>query len=607
MKKLKQFFAIAIFAIALGLGACKDDTPAPTPFAPVFEKMAIPLNDSASFETNITLKWVASDQNNDPLTYTLKLGVEKDELKEKASDLKEATYILRDLAPNNYYWQVIANDGNNGITESPVWNFKIIELFAPIFEREAIPANDSVTFETDITLKWVASDQNNDPLTYTLKIGSDRDKLEEKAGDLKEATYVLKDLVPGDYYWQVVANDGNKGITESPVWNFKVIDEPVAPKLSSVITLSNYTKTSVTITSSVENNGGDEITERGIYWNTTGNAPEEGDGTKVTVNGQLGELSCELTGLEQIKYYVRIFASNNYGTTYSEPVAFVPHDYVFVEGGTFTMGFDGKSSPYDNEGPAHSVTLSDYSIGKYEVTIAQYIGFLNAIGCNADGTFNDDEHGLVPYIKMSDDDCPIEHNGAFFGYKASALYHADESSAVSYVYWYGANAYAKWLGGHLPTEAQWEYAAKGGSKSEGYYYSGGNDLDAVAWNKGNTPAGGSRKEIQLVGQKTANELGIYDMTGNVDEWCNDWYKEDYYATSPENDPQGPTESEATNIGYSGTILGKVVRGGACDGNVYGSDPEGYYTVTYRNKKTVIRDGDKSGAYAYYRHGFRVAK
>ena len=165
---------------------------------------------------------------------------------------------------------------------------------------------------------------------------------------------------------------------------------------------------------------------------------------------------------------------------------------VAVQGGSFKMG--GKE---DNAKPKHRVTLSDYYIGQTEVTQALW----RAIMGNNPSHFTGSN---LPVEKVSWNDCQR------FITKLNQL-----------------------TGRHvrLPTEAEWEYAAYGGSKSSGYKYSGSNDIGSVAWYKDN-----SASKTHPVGQKQANELGIYDMAGNVWEWCQDWYAGDYYGKSPSTNP-----------------------------------------------------------------------
>ncbi|MFH1527059.1 MAG: SUMF1/EgtB/PvdO family nonheme iron enzyme [Bacteroidota bacterium] len=202
--------------------------------------------------------------------------------------------------------------------------------------------------------------------------------------------------------------------------------------------------------------------------------------------------------------YSIIFGKKNYMI-----LELLSYQFVFVRGGSFQMGSnDGE----DDEKPIHSVTVSDFYIGKYEVTFEEYDIFCDATGRNKPSD-NGWGRGKRPVINVS---------------------------------WNDAKAYCQWAGGRLPTEAEWEYAARGGNQSKGYTYSGNNNIDEVGWYTSN-----SGSTTHVVGTKKANELGIYDMSGNVWEWCNDWYSDSYYTSSPGNNPKGPA---------SGTF--RVVRGGS---------------------------------------------
>ena len=205
-----------------------------------------------------------------------------------------------------------------------------------------------------------------------------------------------------------------------------------------------------------------------------------------------------------------------------------PIEWVFVQGGTFQMGSNDGDS---DELPIHSVTLSNFYISKYEATHKQYIEFLNAINCNNNGSFNDSEFGSAEYIDMDDTGCAIGYTGGSFYFKGSSN-ATEEDCPVIEVTWYGANAFCKWAGGRLPTEAEWEFAARGGTQSKGYTYSGSNTIGNVAWYVEN-----SGSQTHPVGLKQANELGVYDMSGNVWEWCSDWYGS--YSSSSQANPAGP--------------------------------------------------------------------
>ena len=221
---------------------------------------------------------------------------------------------------------------------------------------------------------------------------------------------------------------------------------------------------------------------------------------------------------------------------------------VYVESGTFMMGNDNASE--DDEKPAHKVKLDGFFISKYEITNKQYADFLNEIHAQNDGTFN----GTI-YININNSNCQIEYTGGQFKVK-----NGKENYPVSLVTWDGADAYAKHYDGRLPTEAEWEFAARGGNESKKYTYSGSNVADIVAWYLGNSNQSGgldfdgNGHGSHPVGQKDPNELGIYDMSGNVQEWCNDLYSATYYANSPSENPPGPNVNNDEHILRGGCSL-----------------------------------------------------
>ena len=192
-------------------------------------------------------------------------------------------------------------------------------------------------------------------------------------------------------------------------------------------------------------------------------------------------------------------------TPFKEP------EMVFVKGGTFKMGNEG----FDEEKPVHSVMLNDFYIGKFEITQLEWRGIMASD---------------PPHLSFDAcDQCPVER-----------------------VSWLDVQEFLKKLNAktgkkyRLPTEAEWEYAARGGANSKNFKYSGSDEINDVAWygnnSGGKTHPGGSKKP---------NELGIYDMSGNVWEWCQDWFDRGYYKYSPAKNPKGA---------FGGTA--RILRGGS---------------------------------------------
>ena len=196
--------------------------------------------------------------------------------------------------------------------------------------------------------------------------------------------------------------------------------------------------------------------------------------------------------------------AGNFKATCEVIVPFDEPEMVPVAGGTFMMGCsEGDDECYADELPAHKVTLSSFKIAKYQVTQKLW---REIMGSNPSYYIGDD----LPVHHVSWDDVQV------------FISRLNESTGKRY---------------RLPTEAEWEYAARGGNQSMGYLYSGSNNLDEVAWYENN-----SNNIPHPVGTKKPNELGIYDMSGNVREWCQDG--ERVYTDEPQTNPRGPTNSTA---------------------------------------------------------------
>lgn len=192
-------------------------------------------------------------------------------------------------------------------------------------------------------------------------------------------------------------------------------------------------------------------------------------------------------------------------------------EMVYVAGGTFNMGSnDGESY----EKPVHSVTVKNFYISKFEVTNREYLLFCDQTKRELPPAFIRGQNETHPVINTSYND------------------------ATAYGQWISRQTGRKY---RLPTEAEWEYAARGGINSKNYVYSGSNTASEVAWYDNTATTGATYP----VGLKQVNELGISDMSGNAWEWCSDWIES--YTDAAVTNPTGPT---------SGTL--RVQRGGSYD-------------------------------------------
>lgn len=242
-----------------------------------------------------------------------------------------------------------------------------------------------------------------------------------------------------------------------------------------------------------------------------------------------------------------------------------------VAGGTFTMGCTAEQGNDcgSDEKPAHSVTVRDFWIGRTEVTLAQFRRFIETTGQKTDAD-KEGSSGIWTGCTWEDKKgvnwrCDAQGNPR----PAS-----EDNHPVIHVSWNDAVAYCAWLSlatgqvYRLPTEAEWEFAARGGTQSQCTKYAGSNTLDKVGWFTENTKDTGTR----AVATKQANELGLYDMSGNVYEWCADWYG-------------AYTEGSSTNPAGPDTGSRRVLRGGSWRVSAQGC------RLSYRGDYTpALRDG-----------------
>ncbi|WP_421827289.1 SUMF1/EgtB/PvdO family nonheme iron enzyme [Larkinella sp.] len=243
-----------------------------------------------------------------------------------------------------------------------------------------------------------------------------------------------------------------------------------------------------------------------------------------------------------------------------EPIAMVS-----IAEGSFLMG----SNKSDFEKPIHRVTLSSFRMAKYETTVAEFERFVEATEYKTEaekgkGSYTINAGLTIPSSGLQYGDAKTQ-SGVNWRCDAYGKIRprSEYNHPVMHVSWNDAVAYCEWLTlktgitYRLPTEAEWEYAARGGQQSRGTIYAGSNDFKEVGWISDRTPRTGTR----AVGQTKPNELGLHDMSWNVSEWCSDFFEKGYYAISPGSNPTGPP---ATDYKW------RIVRGGSIGGNT--NDP-----------------------------------
>ena len=246
----------------------------------------------------------------------------------------------------------------------------------------------------------------------------------------------------------------------------------------------------------------------------------------------------------------------------------LPDDMVLIPGGEFLMG-DHFNEGDPDELPVHAVYVDSFYIGRYETTNQQYCDYLNSAISEdlievRSGIIYASPGGTSPYCDTYsyDADSSIEYSGGAFSVRTKDGIDMSNHPIVE-VSWFGAIAYCNYYGYRLPNEAEWEYAARGGEHDPYYRYPWSDSIDvsmANFWDSGDpyetgsypwtAPTGYYDGSQIPAGTDMTNGYGLYDMAGNVSEWCDDWYDSNYYNVSPYDKPEGPA---------NGTY--RVLRGG----------------------------------------------
>jgi|GEM_PF-2449319 formylglycine-generating enzyme required for sulfatase activity len=305
-----------------------------------------------------------------------------------------------------------------------------------------------------------------------------------------------------------------------------------------------------------------------------------------TIYNQGVTSSSQVVALDLAKtYYWRVNAVNSTGTSawsgwWKFSTAFggsTVIEWVKIPAGYFTMG-STSSDPYYyyNELPLHDVFLDSFEISKFEITNAQYSAFMSA-GGYSDSIYWTNEGWA--WRKSNNVTEPAYWSAGTFNNGPNF-----PGYPVNGVSWYEAYAFCKWAGGHLPSEAQWEKAARGTVVTNYWPWDSLWDASKCNSNVNSSPDNYTYSSPVGTFSNGQSMYGVYDMVGNILEWVNDWYQSDYYSISPVSNPTGP---------LTGTY--RILRGGSFYHN-------GYFCRCTNRYSDVTPDAPRSGFY-----GFRIAK
>ena len=533
---MKKLYILMLALLCLTVATCKKDVEpyvfnADIKVTDIKTNMAVieAINEEEGFDRLEAVVLCSADEKvKEPKQY--KMTYEDEAFKANVDELLQDT---------KYYYKIIFTGKYNSV-ETEVSSFETEKIVMPVVKTVAVTevtatravCGGNVTSDGGgtITARGVCWSISKMPTI-------DNNKTNDGSGT-GVFTSNLSNLASQTTYYVRAYATNEAGTTYGEEKSFTTL-EIVLPTVTTT-EVTNITSNSATCGGNVTSDGNGTVTACGICWSTSPNPTI--DDNKTTDGSGTGSFTSSLSNLaSQTTYYVRAYATNEKGTGYGEQKSFttrkvfeetvdtdgnsimtlngnVIFKMIAVEGGTFKMGAQSSDSGGDNydsdakddESPVHDVTLSSYYIGETEVTQELWEAVMGSNPSDFSG------YPQRPVEEVSWNDCQE------FIKKLNKIT--------------GKNF-------RLPTEAEWEYAARGGNKSKGYKYSGSNTIGNVAWYSNN-----SSSRTHDVKTKQANELGIYDMSGNVNEWCHDWYGS--YSSGSQTNPTGPS---------SGSV--RILRGG----------------------------------------------
>jgi len=499
-----KFYLLIVLAFIFILGC--DSSTEPSNSAPAIPSQPSPANNAPGQSVDVDLSWSGSDPDGDILIYDVYFGTSEDPPL-VSEDQPERNYQPDEMQfEQTYYWKIVAKDEHDHSTTGQIWRFTTAANQPPEAPSNPSPVNNAINQQIDVDLSWSCSDPDVDPLTFDIYFGTTEDppKVSEEHAD------TLFD--PGElnhrqtYYWMVDAKDDHNHTTVGQVWTFTTVNTP--PEVpSNPFPADNATDQpiDVNLSWSCSDPDGDPLAYD-VYFGTTDNPP--------LVAENLVDMTYDPAELDSIQtYYWKIGAEDDNGNSiegsvwsfstceyeHGEERDFVLTDsvnitMVWIPAGSFMMGSpEDEIDRSDNEGPVHEVTI-DYGfwMGKYEVTQAQWEA---VTGEN-----------------------PSHNNG--------------ENRPVEMVLWWEIQNFLGQVitGFRLPSEAEWEYSCRAGTQTRFFWGDDPNYIDDYAWHRDNS------FQSHEVGQKLANNWGLHDMIGNVCEWCEDDYHDNYYGAHDDSFP-----------------------------------------------------------------------